>query len=428
MPRAGSRKSPRKKVFEESKVIKHRLLLEPTLAGTVQQQGFSMKGQSWNNPNMPRAGSRKSPRKKVFEESKVIKHRLLLEPTLAGRRSRTQRRGSGEVSKIPDVKEIRQNVGNHRSEAGECGQSKVFQTPERKKPSQLNRPNPVTPASLPTTCTSAKESTSLASSKVSCLERAKRPYSFSNHDHTNQTRYRTLRDKPKPVLLPIRKTVMDHPIVITSREPGLSSSSQQSTPTNPPSCLRLTSTTINPQYTSPGRSRSESELTTGFLELLNRRGIALNLMRNATTLSSVVASTRLVRELYVGCQIESATAILLEDAETRGIILLTKLLLSGFLKPRLLGGLGFSYNKASLVVEGIILRRLADLIGRIDISLEALMALGLSLNDSIEIATHLREIGEAIHEKSLSLRHLIIVAGGSRLTSSLISEPQLLPL
>jgi hypothetical protein len=123
---------------------------------------------------------------------------------------------------------------------------------------------------------------------------------------------------------------------------------------------------------------------------------------------------------------ESATAIL-EDAETRGIVLLSNLLLSSFLKPRLLGGLGFSYTKANLVVEGIILR-LADLIGRINISLEALMALGLSLNDSIEIGTHLRVIGTAIREKSLSLRHLLIVAGGSRLTSSLISEPQLFPL
>jgi hypothetical protein len=390
-----------------------------------------MKEQTWNNPNMPRAGSRKSPRKKVFEGSKVIKHRLLLEPTLAGRRSKTRRRGPGEVFKIPDVKETRQDVGNQRSEADNYGQSKVFQTPERKKPSQLNRPNPVTPdvvsshqASSSTTSTSAKESTGLAPSEVSSLEKANQRDSISNHqllgDHANQTKHRALRDRPKPVLLPVRKTAMDHPIVITSQEPGLRYSSQQSTPTNPPSCA-----TINPQYTSPGRSRSILELTR-FFELLNRREIALNLMRNATTLSSVVASTRLVRELYAGCRMESATAIL-EDAETRGIVLLSNLLLSSFLKPRLLGGLGFSYTKANLVVEGIILR-LADLIGRINISLEALMALGLSLNDSIEIGTHLRVIGTAIREKSLSLRHLLIVAGGSRLTSSLISEPQLFPL
>lgn len=473
----------------------------------------------WTNPNMPMVGSRRSQRKRVFKEPSEIKHRLLLEPTLAGRRSREKRTGHCEVSNNIIAIATGFDAADDRSERGKDENStKVPYTPELKKASRVECQNSVTPDDVTSRQASHRAARRAArintrakidlnpSSVLSSVEETKRgspassparspqslstspirddsltPDPVSSHDMpriSSETKIGGERRRPSDSRLKrrakrkpsitfnrakqsrpcdgLRQTAeTTPPISRKSQQPSQNVPTEQSTLREQSSIVDLTSPimgrqdagnrssfqqpplsaiidlnrpAIDHRQTSLQSSRLPMEVTTALFELLKGRAIAVRIMNAAKDLATIVASTRIVLELYEGRQVECDTVLLIEDAEARGMMLLSKLLMNTCLKSRLEGGLGFGYAKSSLVVEAIILR-LGDLIGRIEISLEPLLAMGIAVGDCIEIAPFLRVIGNGIYEQSLSVRRLMRVAAASRLsTSASITDEQFLTM
>eukprot|EP00980_Cylindrotheca_fusiformis_P002690 scaffold627_cov125-Cylindrotheca_fusiformis.AAC.7 len=379
--------------------------------------------------SMPKVGSRKSPRRKVLAKPEVIKHRLLLGPTLAERKARKRRR---ERSALLATVTTRQALRSCRSKERNAERTKVFRTPNRNNSFNPNRTHPVTPDKVSSRQTgdgttgdsairriqSARNSqespggtnpgpiapgavsshaASQATSRSSKKETEQVLGVSTNKKCSNDAKKHHDRKQKKP-----RKPPMRHHSLPSLREGGQDNPSEQRTELAQRT-FGLARSAVNPRSVS---FENNNRAIPAYLLRLKRREVVVNIARHSSGLSNTIASTRLLREEYEGYQMEPAIALLLHEAESRGKLLLSKILMTNCLQSTFVGGLGFSYNKSTLIVERIILC-FGDLIGRVEISFEALLSLGISLSDSLEIVPFLRAIGDGIREASLSCRQLI---------------------
>ena len=294
------------------------------------------------NPNFPMSGTRKSCRNKKSidgEDSKIIiRHQLLLGPTLARRARKRRLRESG-------------NSHDSKRRSAKMGYSE----------GAVAEPSPKLPV-------------------------------VSKSDQTP--------DNSK-----IMKTV---PVAVTPNREELAKHSRKRR-FNQVSSLHspLPNTRIL-------NSWAKLRLVEEKIELLRRaelRKIASHTVLTATDLSTLVAAIRIVQHLFLGCAMDPSTIALLSDAEIRVSILMKTMLMEGFSRPIAYGGLGFSYTKSRLLVD-LLLVNYGNLIATEELPLDTLIALGASINDSINVLSLLKALRDSVQTKYSELRTRFVASEG----------------
>lgn len=383
--------------------------------------------ENWVNPNEPREGSRRSSRKRLFKEPEVIQHRLLLGPTLARRKSRKKRRKeqdknaseSGKNQSKKDEASVRlTRKGEFRRKLGPHGENLTLSREAALPDNVLNQqpPSPIANHASETSATrhktpsspsvSRKRQTSVGSAEHGKEQRKKSQESDERRPSDDARTIIDLTRSPTRTLAPAIT-----PSASTFLSPGSSSLIPSSLLVHNPGAALVSplglcyDREIQSILSLNRRQMLEDSKT---LQLLRRREHAVQLMQRSTDVSSIIASSRLVREYYAGTLMDASTQLLLEEAEGRGVLWLCKLLVRSFSKPILLGGLGFSPTKAKLIADEVVVN-LADMIGKIDLSYETLVGIRILPHDALAISPMLRVIGATIRENSLAFRQEILM-------------------
>ncbi|KAL3934825.1 MAG: hypothetical protein SGBAC_009541 [Bacillariaceae sp.] len=403
----------------------------------------------WTNPNEPREGSRRSARKrrisKVSEEPTVIRHRLLLEPTLARRRARQRRReqeenaarseGQSKLDKRPESvarkDALRRKLGphGHNTPLSASNETTNSTTPDSFPSRKFAASSQSSAAAAPDTITSSSRDSSLnalapprtGTTKEGPSNRAPTPPLVPAAKISNST-------ITPPQCNAVPSIPVPSPAAVTASPSGLPMNHNEvqvlgvarpqytdivpGIPIHNPAAAIVSPIGI-PTYNAEIRdlmswNRRQMLDDSHTLETLRKRERAVLLMQRSTDVSSVIASSRLVREFYVGSLLDPSTQVLLENAEGRGMLWLAKLLTGSFSKPMVLGGLGFPLDNAKLIAEEIVVN-LGDMIGKIAITYDALVGIHILPHDAMLIAPTLRVIASAIKEKSLAFRQDIIL-------------------
>ncbi|CAJ1962997.1 unnamed protein product [Cylindrotheca closterium] len=437
---------------------------------------------TWKNPNEPREGSRRSQRKRVpvFKAPDVIRHRLLLEPTLARRKARKRRReqdndhdhdssdGKSTLDKRTErmtrKDELRRKLGPHGLGNSEsvsvASESKIAATPDNilsQQPAPSNHSATTFKTNSHSRNRSAKTTVSHPVEGPPKYHRAPTPPlppppPPPPPSVTVATRTKPRKSPPKRTATPKVPTIQSPAAARTSNPASTAPHHCTAAPKEPiqnPTAAAIASpveqpTTIPKNQHTDGRgvapntipirnqaayiasppvglSTCDSEIQsfmawnhrqiledTQTLKMLQKRERAIQLMQRAVDVPSVIASARLVREFYQGVHMDSATRVVLEEAEGRGMVWLSKLLTRSFSKPVVLGGIGFPAAKAKLIADEIVIN-LGDMIGKIDTTYHTLVGIHILPNDAVLIVPNIREIARAIKEKSLAFRQDIIL-------------------
>lgn len=302
----------------------------------------------WTNPNFPKLGTRKSCRnKKSFDDEKgteIIRHQLLLGPTMARRARKRRLRESGDAQD-DDSKRRSAKMGYSNGRVTE-------------------------PLEMPVVSTSDQTPDSKRIEKVPVVVTPNREQSAKN------SRKRRLHQ------LPSLHSPSTNSRILTSRTSRSHLMKQQI------DRLRL------------------QELKNQQIELLRLQelqNLASHAVLTATDLSTLIAAIRIVQHLFLGCEMDHSTIELLSDAELRANALIKTILMEGFSRPIACGGLGFSYNKSRLLVELLVVNY-GNLIATEELPLNAVVALGVSINDSINVLPLLEALRDSVQLKYSDLR------------------------
>jgi hypothetical protein len=383
----------------------------------------------WANPNEPMLGSRKSPRKQVFKNPIVIKHRLLLEPTIARRRLQSKRDQESKRMAMARFPHLRQEGNEKEKTTNSSTVTKKVNAKENDKATRTAPQTPtresseVTPPTTPDAVGNMSHSDTV-SKKEKSEKNSRKKYPKSTRNPSYEP-FEAKLDFTSHVLSNLRYAkIMGR--LQAGPYPSRGQTSALYTSSNPiTEALQLSrSLLVLSDISRSTTSCCEAETLLDVVRVerskfLKVRGVLVNQLLSATDVATIVASARLLKQLYGPRQMDSSTSLLLSNAENSGKKLMKELLMESFIKPPMLGGLGISPSKASLMISHIIYCLGASL-GAVDISLDILIPLGFSLNDAVAFTPLLRLLGDSIQEKTFCLRSLLRMSP----TLGLLNAPQ----
>lgn len=156
------------------------------------------------------------------------------------------------------------------------------------------------------------------------------------------------------------------------------------------------------------------------LIILKRRKVAIQSLVTAMDFASIYASLAIVKELHVGVlHFNPMAAALVTDAEVAGRLLLTQSLMDRFTGIRVFGGLAFSEGKARALIDHLF-QTVELFSGTIPITARLLVRIGVPSTDAIDMVPHIRVIVDEIQTKVFYLSRMLraVTAEGSIMDSA----------